>query len=46
MEFRAAVVNIGHTVPLLYVAEYHCNGTVKSKFYKTDANTWFSKKNC
>lgn len=34
MEFRAAVVDMDNTVPLLYVAEYHCDGTVKVSFIK------------
>lgn len=33
-EFRAAVVDMDNTVPLLYVAEYHCDGTVKVSFIK------------
>ncbi|MBM6806622.1 leucine-rich repeat protein [Bacteroides caecicola] len=34
VEFRAAVVNNDYSVPLLYVAEYHCDGTVKVSFIK------------
>lgn len=34
VELRGAVVNIHYCVPFLYVAEYHCDGTVKVSFIK------------